>query len=196
MSTIPLFSQDGFTIGIGDSNRDGKLDFDFGLRSESYGSGPFGFGHSGAEIGFNTARGVYAGGDYSNHNAWGSSGGGGRVFGDGGYESGNWSSDVFGNYNQNYQNAGPFYSHSSSNGGNVYSGNYYGHQANSNAFETGYSGWNGNTWTGAQNSQHSYANIFGQGGSISTHHPGFVPSYGGGHYHGCGCGCVSRFMCF
>ena len=52
--SFPIFSHNGFSIGIGDSNRDGKLDFDFGLRHQSYGSSPWGYGSSGAEIGFNT----------------------------------------------------------------------------------------------------------------------------------------------
>lgn len=192
--SLPIFSHNGFSIGIGDANRDGKLDFDFGLRAESYGNGPFGFGHNGAEIGFNTQRGVYAGGDYSNHNMFGSQGGGGRVFGDGGYESGNWSNDVFGNHHRSYENAGPFHFESASRGGNVYNGNYYGHQTNVNPFEAGHSNWGGNTWSGAHSSNHSYGNVFGQYGQMSMQTPPFVPNYGGGHYQSCGCSCVGSYM--
>ena len=188
--SFPIFSQNGFTIGIGDSNRDGKLDFDFGLRSEAYGNGPFGFGHSGAEIGFNTQRGLYAGGDYSNHNIFGSSGGGGRVFSDGGFESGGWSNDVFGNYNQNYQNVSPFGYQSSNVGGNVYNGNYYGNQSFGNPWEAGNSSWAGNTWTGAHIGSGSYGNVFGGGGSYAN----VVPGYGMGYYNNSGCGCAGRFF--
>jgi hypothetical protein len=195
MINLPI-GNDGFQIGIGDSNRDGKIDFDFGLRSESWGGGPFGFGHSGAEIGFNTQRGVYAGGDYSNHNAFGSQGGGGRVFADGGFEGGSWSNDVFGNHNQNYANVGPGYAQSSSHGGNVYNGNYYGHQSFANPWEAGNTSYAGNSWNGANMTSSNYGNVFGQGGSFNSFTPPFVPSFGGGHYHGCGCGCASQFMCF
>jgi hypothetical protein len=192
--SIPIFQQDGFRIGIGDSNRDGKLDFDFGLRSETWGNSPWGSGHSGAEIGFNTDRGVYAGGDYSSHNQWGSHGGGGRVFADGGYESGNWSNDVFGNHHANYQNQSPFHFESASRGGNVYNGNYYGHQTNSNHFETAHSNWGGNSWTGEHASNHQYGNVFGGGGGFSTYSPPMVPQWGGGHYGGNGCGCAGGFF--
>ncbi len=192
--SIPIFQQDGFRIGIGDSNNDGKLDFDFGLRSESWGNGPFGFGHGGAEIGFNTQRGVYAGGDYSNHNMWGSQGGGARVFADGGYEAGNWSNDVFGNYHRGYENSSPFSFNSASAGGNVYNGNYYGQQTHVNPFESAHSNWGGNAWTGAHASNHSYGNIFGQGGSFSTYNPPMIPGWGGGHYQASGCGGAGGFL--
>jgi hypothetical protein len=192
--SIPLFQQDGFRIGIGDANRDGKLDFDFGLRSDTWGNSPFGFGRSGAEIGFNTDRGVYAGGDYSNHNAWGSSGGGGRIFGDGGYESGNWSNDVFGNYNQGYQNSSPYGFESSNMGGNVYNGNYYGQQTNANGWGASHSNWGGNSWTGAHASNHQYGNVFGGGGQFSTYSPPQVPHWGGGHHQSCGCRCAGGFF--
>ena len=192
--SIPIFQQDGFRIGIGDSNRDGKLDFDFGLRSETWGNSPFGFGHSGAEIGFNTDRGLYAGGDYSNHNAWGSSGGGGRIFGDGGYETGNWSNDVFGNHHVGYENSSPFHFESASRGGNVFNGNYYGHQTNANGFGAAHSDWGGNSWTGAHASNHQYGNIFGGGGQFSTFTPPFVPGHGCGHYNSCGCRCAGGFF--
>ena len=183
MLRIPLFSQDGFSIGIGDANRDGKLDFDFGLRSETYGNGPFGFGHSGAEIGFNTARGVYAGGDYSNHNMWGSSGGGGRIFGDGGHETGSWGRDIFGNHGSSYQNAGPFHFESSRNGGNFYTGDYHGSRTFSNPFEMGNSAWAGNTWSGGHFETGNYGNIFGGGGSYSSMR---VPGFAGGWFGGSG----------
>lgn len=194
MSTIPIFQQDGFRIGIGDSNNDGKLDFDFGIRSETYGNSPWGSGHSGFEIGLNTDRGAYVGGDYSNHNMWGSSGGGGRVFADGGHQSGNWSNDIFGNHHQNYESAGPFHYTNSSHGGNFYNGNYYGHRTDANPFEMAHSNYGGNHWTGAHQSNHSYGNIFGQGGSFSVGTPPFVPSYGHGHHMGCGCCCAGQFM--
>lgn len=183
MLSIPLFQQDGFSIGIGDSNRDGKLDFDFGLRSESWGSGPFGFGHGGAEIGFNTARGVYAGGDYSNHNMWGSSGGGGRIFGDGGFESGTWSNDVFGNYGNTYQNSSPFGYESNYNGGNVFSGNYFGGNSWGNGWEAGNNAWSGNAWTGGHFQTGNYGNVFGGGGSYASAR---VPGFAGGWFGGAG----------
>src|SRR5687768_2961067 len=124
--SFPIFSHNGFSIGIGDSNRDGKLDFDFGLRHQSYGSSPWGYGSSGAEIGFNTQRGAYVGGNYNNSNIFGSNGAAGRVYGDGGVSSANWSNDVFGNYrNSHYSNSPRHYDYGS-NGGNVYSGNYWG----------------------------------------------------------------------
>lgn len=192
--SFPIFSQNGFTIGIGDSNRDGKLDFDFGLRSEAFGNGPFGYGSQGAEIGFNTQRGVYAGADYSNFNAFGAHGGGGRVYSDGGFQSGSWSNDIFGNYHRNYENAGPFHYEGSQVGGNFRNGNYYGHHAQANPFEASQSSWAGNSWNGAHVGHHSYGNIFGQGCSSSNFTPPFVPSYGGHHYRGCGCGSVAGFM--
>jgi len=195
MINLPI-GNDGFQIGIGDSNRDGRIDFDFGIRSQAYGSSPFGFGTAGAEIGFNTQRGLYAGGDYSNHNAFGSSGGGGRVFADGGFEAGSWSNDVFGNYGRSYANAGPGYAHSSVGGGNVYNGNYFGQQTDSNYFGTAQSSWGGNTWNGSFQANQAYANIFGQGGSVSYGTPPFVPSFGGGHYQSSGCNCARQFMRF
>lgn len=194
MQSIPLFSRNGFSIGIGDANGDGKLDFDFGLRSEAYGNGPFGWGHSGAEIGFNTSRGVYAGGDYSNHNMWGSSGAAGRVFGDGGYQSNNWSNDVFGNYGNSYESAGRFHYQSANNGGNVYTGNYHGNQYSSNPWAAGGSNWAGNTWNGAHYESGSYGNVFGGGGSYSIANPPYVSGWGGGYYHGCGCGAARNFL--
>lgn len=194
MASFPIFSSNGFSIGIGDANRDGKLDFDFGLRSDSYGNSPFGFGHSGAEIGFNTSRGLYAGGDYSNSNIFGSSGGGGRVFSDGGFESGSWANDVFGNYGSSYQNASPFGYESMNQGGNVFNGNYYGNQSFNNGWEAGASSWGGNAWNGANYSMGSYGNVFGGGGSWGVANPPFVPSWGGGYYGGAGCGCASNFL--
>lgn len=192
--SIPIFQQDGFRIGIGDSNNDGRLDFDFGLRSETWGNSPWGSGHNGFEIGLNTDRGVYAGGDYSRHNGWGSHGGGGRVFADGGYETNSWSGDVFGNHHQSYESAGPWHYRSQSHGGNVYSGNYGGHDVSSNWFGTSSHNYAGNSWTGAQVGNYSNSNVFGghQYGSYAT--PPFVPPHGGGHYGRCGCNSVSAFM--
>ena len=134
MSFINIPLGDGFKIGLGDANRDGKIDFDFGLRSQSWGASPWGVSTGGAEIGFNTARGVYAGGDYSNSNMWGSSGGGARVFSDGGYESGHWANDVFGNYQGSHQAAGPGYYRGATAGGNVWNGNYHGSNVNVDPF--------------------------------------------------------------
>ena len=191
---IPIHLGDGFMLGIGDSNRDGKLDFDFGLRSQSYGNGPFGGGHAGGEIGFNTQRGLYLGGDVSSHNRWGASGAGGRVFSDGGFQSGQWSNDVFGNYQNSQQAGGPGWYSGGGNAGNVYSGNYSGYQTDSNYFGRSNSNWAGNSWSGANISNHSYSNVFGGHGGYSVGTPPFVPSYGGGHHHGCGCGSAGRFM--
>ncbi|MEW6283456.1 MAG: hypothetical protein AB1758_32905, partial [Candidatus Eremiobacterota bacterium] len=103
---ITLFNDGLFRFGLGDANGDGKLDFDFGLRSQSFGGGPYGWGHQGAEIGLNTGRGVYLGGDYSSQTPWGSQAGFGRVFGDGGIESGYRANDAFGNWNSGYTNTG------------------------------------------------------------------------------------------
>ena len=124
--SFPIFSHNGFSIGIGDSNRDGKLDFDFGFRHQSYGSSPWGFGSSGGEIGINTQRGVYLGGNYNNSNMWGSSGAAGRVYGDGGVSSASWGNDVFGNYRNNHYSTSPNHYDHGSNGGKVTSGNYWG----------------------------------------------------------------------
>jgi hypothetical protein len=194
--SIPIFSHNGFSIGIGDSNRDGKLDFDFGLRHQSYGSSPWGFGSSGAEIGFNTQRGVYVGGNYSNSNVFGSYGAAGRVYGDGGASSASWSNDVFGNYRNSHQNYGPFHYDAGYNGGNVYSGNYWGGHTASNMWGSANSNYAGNTWSGAHVGNHSYSNIWGGGGQYSTFNPGFVPNYGYGHYNRCGCNSVAAYMGF
>lgn len=199
--SIPIFHdpQSGFTFGLGDSNQDGRIDFDFGIRNQSYHNGPWGSGHSGAEIGFNTDRGLYLGGDTSNHNFWGSSGGGGRVFQDGGIQSGHWSNDVFGNYHSGGVNTGPGWANTHSNGGNWVTGDYHGHQSHSNPIYSTRSDWAGNRWTGAQVGTHSYGDIFGghhHGGHIRLGTPPFVPHHGHGHYGGCGCQSVQQFMCF
>src|SRR5688572_11231855 len=124
-SGITLFNNGQFRIGIGDANGDGRPDLDFGLRGQQWGNSPYGGGHQGAEIGLNTQRGVYAGGDYSSYNAYGSQSGFGRVFADGGYEGGQSGRDVFGNYGGSYTNASPNGYYQGNAGGNVYSGNYY-----------------------------------------------------------------------
>lgn len=194
MISIPL--GDGFKIGLGDANRDGKIDFDFGLRAESWGGGPFGYSQGGAEIGFNTARGVYAGGDQSFHGAFGSSGGGARVFSDGGYESGHWSNDVFGNYHGHHEASMPGRFSSGTNGGNVFNGNYYGQNTEVNPLYASGNQWAGNSWTGAHVGSGGYADIFGGRSGYSVATPPFVPPFGGGHYNSCGCGCASSFLCF
>jgi hypothetical protein len=190
--SFPIFSHNGFSIGIGDSNRDGKLDFDFGLRHQSYGSSPWGFGSSGAEIGFNTQRGAYVGGGYQNSNAWGSSGAGGRVYGDGGVSTGSYSNDVFGNYRNSHFSNSPYHYDAGSNGGNVYSGNYWGTHSAGNAWGHSNQNYAGNSWSGAHMSNNSYGNIWG-GGSYSTYTP---PTYGNRHYHSCGCNSVAAYMGF
>lgn len=194
--SFPIFSQNGFTIGIGDSNRDGKLDFDFGLRHDAFGSSPFGFGHGGAEIGFNTQRGLYAGADSSYSNMFGSGGSGGRIYSDGGVAGYNYNNDVFGNYNSSHINTGPFHYDSGANGGNVFSGNYWGTHTSANPWEMSNSNWGGNTWTGAHGANHNYSNVFGGGYSTSYATPPFVPSFGHGHYMGAGGYSVSAFMGF
>ncbi|GMU53657.1 MAG: hypothetical protein AMXMBFR33_28030 [Candidatus Xenobia bacterium] len=189
-----IFNDGNFRIGLGDANRDGKLDFDFGLRSQQYGGGPFGWGHQGAEIGLNTQRGVYAGADYSNNNMFGSQAGYGRFFGDG-VETGHASRDFFGNYNQTYTNTGNHGYTNANAGGNFYTGNYYANQTDMNYWGFRQDAVMGNTWSGAQIGQHSAGNAWGQT-SWGTYNPGFVPSYGGNFYQGSGCGCAARFMQF
>ena len=194
MSFINIPLGDGFKIGLGDANRDGKIDFDFGLRSQSWGASPWGVSTGGAEIGFNTARGVYAGGDYSNSNMWGSSGGGARVFSDGGYESGHWANDVFGNYQGSHQAAGPGYYRGATAGGNVWNGNYHGSNVNVDPFSASSNQWAGNSWTGAHVGTGQYADVFGGRNAYATATPPFVPNYGAGYYNSCGCGCAGNFL--
>lgn len=193
---LTIFNDGQFRIGLGDSNGDGRLDFDFGLRGQQFGGGPYGWGHQGAEVGLNTARGVYLGGDYSQHSPFGSQAGYGRVFAGGGFETGQVGQDVFGNYGSTYTNAGPHGYYNRNNGGNLYTGNYYGNQTAVNGW-----GWQqdsvmGNTWTGAQVGQGSWGNVAGQGGGYSYATPGFVPPFGVAHYHSSGCGCAGRFLGF
>ncbi|MBI3928190.1 MAG: hypothetical protein HY319_21785 [Armatimonadetes bacterium] len=197
MANIPIFQQDGFRIGIGDSNGDGRIDWDFGLRHDQYGSSPWGYHRRGGEVGINSQRGVYVGGDYQDDTAWGSRGGGARVFGDGGYQAGNWSNDVFGNYNRGYANSSPWGYQGGNDGGNVYTGDYYGNRQYGNGWGNGSDAWAGNRWNGAQTSTHYRGDVWGNEaswGSFRT--PPFVPSHGGGYYGGCGCQSVGRFMAF
>lgn len=193
--SFPIFSHNGFSIGIGDSNRDGKLDFDFGFRHQSYGSSPWGFGSSGGEIGINTQRGVYLGGNYNNSNMWGSSGAAGRVYGDGGVSSASWGNDVFGNYRNSHYSTSPNHYDHGSNGGNLYSGNYWGTHSAANQWGYSNSSQAGNAWTGAHAGNYNYGNIWGGGGNFSTFNPGFS-AYGYRQYDGCGCNSVRGFMGF
>jgi hypothetical protein len=194
--SFPIFSRSGFTIGIGDSNQDGKLDFDFGLRHQSFGSSPWGYGSSGSEIGFNTQRGLYAGAGYSNGNAFGSYGAGGRIYADGGVSAGSYSNDVFGNYRNSHYNTSPYGYDAGSNGGNVYSGNYWGSHSAANGWGASNSSWAGNSWSGASIGSYNSRNIWGGGYSGTTFTPPFVPSYGYRHYNACGCNSVAAFMGF
>lgn len=197
--SFPIFAQDGFRIGIGDANRDGRLDFDFGVRADQWGGGPHGWGRNGAEIGFNTDRGAYFGTDYERHNGWGSEAGYGRVFGDGGYQAGHAGSDAWGNYHAGETNASPWGYHNSEVGGNTWSGNYYGSRTDANGWGAHQDTWGGNTWTGGGYNTHQYGDVFGNNSSYGRSWPGtppFVPPHGGGRYGGGGCGCVSQFMMF
>lgn len=193
--SFPIFRDpnSGFQIGIGDSNGDGKFDFDFGLRSGSYGNGPFGGGGAGVELGINTARGGYIGADQSSWGPYGVQGSSGRIFADGGHQAGSYSRDVFGNYNQGYSVSSPQGYHASNGGGNIYSGNYYGNQVGANGWGSYSDSVVGNTWTGAQMGSHSRGNAYG-GGSWNSYNPGYVPSFGAQIFHGGGCGCAGRFL--
>lgn len=192
-SGITLFNDGAFRIGIGDANRDGKLDFDFGLRGQAWGNGPWGGASQGFELGVNTSRGGYVGADQSSWNAYGSQSSYGRVFADGGQESGAFGRDVFGNWGGGYSNTGPNGYYAGNAGGNVFTGNYYGNQVASNGWGYASDSVAGNAWSGAQVGSHARA---GWGGSAAwnSYNPGFVPGYGQGHYQGGGCGCAARFL--
>lgn len=193
MAGITLFNDGNFRIGLGDSNHDGKLDFDFGLRSQQWGNSPWGGASQGVELGINTARGGYLGADSSSWNNWGSQSSGGRIFADGGYEVGSSSRDVFGNWATGGTNVGPNGFYSGNAGGNVFSGNYYGNQVASNGWGYAQDSVAGNTWTGSQVGSHTRANAWG-GGSWTSYNPGFVPPWGQVSYHQGGCGCAGRFL--
>jgi len=193
-SGINLFNDGNFRIGIGDANRDGKLDLDFGIRGQQWGNSPWGGGSQGFEVGVNTQRGGYVGADQSSWNGYGSQSSYGRVFADGGFENGSAGGDVFGNWGASHTNSGPNGYYAGNAGGNVYSGQYYGNQVASNGWGYGSDSVAGNSWTGAQVGSHSRGNHYGGGASWNSYNPGFVPNYGGGHYHGGGCGCASRFL--
>ena len=193
-SGITLFNDGNFRIGIGDSNHDGKLDFDFGVRGQQWGNSPWGGGSQGFEVGVNTARGGYVGADQSSWSGYGAQSSYGRVFADGGFENGSSGRDAFGNWGGSYQNSSPNGYYAGNAGGNVYSGNYYGNQVASNGWGYASDSVAGNSWNGAQVGQHSRGNAWGGGVSWGSYNPGFVPQYGGQHYHGGGCGCAGRFM--
>lgn len=192
-SGITLFNDGAFRIGIGDANRDGKLDFDFGIRGQQWGNSPWGGGSQGVELGVNTARGAYVGADQSSWNAYGSQSSYGRVFADGGFENGAAGRDVFGNYAGSYQNSGPNGYYAGNAGGNVYTGQYYGNQVASNGWGYAADSVAGNAWTGQQAGVHTRANAWG-GGSWQSYNPGYVPNFGHQHYHAGGCGCAGRFL--
>lgn len=187
-----IFNNGQFRIGLGDANQDGKLDFDFGLRSQAWGASPWGYGSQGAEIGLNTQRGAYLGADYAQGNGWGQSSGYARVFGDG-VQAGNQGSDVFGNYYGSYTNSGANGYYNANQAGNFYTGNYMANQTASNYWGFSQDQVAGNTWTGQQYGQHFRANQWGAT-QFGTFNPGFVPTYAGNFYQGSGCGCAARFF--
>lgn len=191
---ITLFNDGLFRIGIGDSNGDGKLDFDFGLRAQQWGNSPWGGGSQGVELGLNTARGVYAGADQSSWNAFGSQSNYGRVFANGGHESGHASRDVFGNWGSGYSNSGAHGYYGNNAGGNVFTGNYYGNQVASNGWGYATDSVAGNSWTGTQVGHHTRGNHWGGGTSWGSYNPGYLPPFGQATYHGGGCGCAGRFL--
>lgn len=188
-SGLTLFQDGNFRVGIGDANRDGKLDFDFGLRGEAFGNGPWGGAHQGVELGINTARGGYLGADQSTWNGFGSQSSHGRVFGDGGFENGSAARDVFGNWGGSYSNSSPNGFYAGNAGGNAYNGNYYGNQVAANGWGVASDSVAGNTWTGSQVGSHSRNGV-----SWGSYNPGYVPNYGAPAYHGGGCGCAGRFL--
>ncbi len=147
---LTLFNDGNFRIGLSDPNHDGRIGFDFGLRSQQWGNSPWGGGSQGFELGVNTNRGAYVGADQSSWNAYGSQSSYGRVFGDGGYDAGGSSRDVFGNWGASQTSAGPSGYYAGNAGGNVYSGDYYGNQVSANRWGYGSDSVVGNNWTGAQ----------------------------------------------
>lgn len=187
-----IFNNGQFRIGLGDANHDGKLDFDFGLRSQAFGASPFGWGTQGAEIGLNTDRGAYLGMDQASGNGWGQQSSYARFFGDG-MQAGSQSSDVFGNYTGSYTNTGMNGFYNANQAGNLYTGNYMANQTASNFFGFSQDAVMGNTWSGAQVGQHTRANGWGAT-SFGTFNPGFVPLYAGNYYQSAGCGCAARFF--
>lgn len=191
---ITLFNDGLFRLGIGDANRDGKIDLDFGLRGQQWGNSPWGGGSQGFEVGINTARGGYVGADQSSWNHYGSQSSYGRVFGDGGHEAGHGHQDVFGNWGGGYSNSNNYGYHASNAGGNVYSGQYYGNRVDANGWGYASDSVAGNAWTGQQMGHHSRGDNWGGGVSWGSYNPGFVPNYGHGHYQGGGCGCAGRFL--
>ncbi len=189
---LTIFNDGLFRVGLGDSNHDGKLDFDFGLRSQSYGAGPWGNSSQGAEIGLNTDRGLYLGADRASGNGWGQQSGYARVFGDG-IQAGAQGSDVFGNYHGSYLNTGEHGYYNSNQTGNYWTGNYMANQTASNEFGFSQDQVVGNTWTGQQMGQHTRANAWG-GTQFGTFNPGFVPPYAANYYQTSGCACAGRFF--
>lgn len=184
-----IFRDGNFRVGLGDANRDGKLDFDFGLRGDAFGNSPWGGGRQGFELGINTARGGYLGADQSSWNGFGSQSSFGRAFTDGGFEAGSAGRDAFGNWGGNYANSSPNGYYANNSGGNVFTGNYYGNQVEANGWGYASDSVAGNAWTGAQVGSHSR-----NGASWGSYSPGFVPNYGAPAYQRCGCGCAGRFL--
>lgn len=189
---LTIFNDGNFRIGLGDANNDGKLDFDFGLRSQSFGASPWGYASQGAELGLNTQRGAYLGTDYAAGNAFGQQSGYARFFGDG-TQSGAQGSDIFGNYYGTHTNTGAHGYYNANQAGNVYTGNYAANQTSANWFGFSQDAVAGNAWTGQQVGQHSFFGP-GGGGSYTSFNPGFVPTYAGSFYQGSGCGCAHRFF--
>ena len=192
-SGLTLFQDGNFRIGLGDSNRDGKLDFDFGLRGDAFGNGPWGGGRQGVELGINTARGGYFGADQASWGPGGSQLSYGRVFADGGHESGAASRDGWGNWGSSYSNSSPNGYFAGNMGGNVYSGNYYGNQVASNGWGYASDSVAGNAWTGTRFGSHTRG-AGGDGTGWNSYNPGYVPNFGRPVYHGGGCGCAGRFL--
>ena len=158
----------GFTIGVGDTNRDGKLDFDFGVRAyNGYGNGYSG-AYNSSEIGFNTARGTYVAGESGSYTPWSQQ--------SQNYRADSWGtqgsqtySDVAGNYTNNRYARDVF-------------GGYYEGNTTANSWSYQNQDRSGNVYGGPEFRSGQYADVFGRGGSYNN----VVPQWGQQQFCCCG----------